>query len=173
MKKDFRKTNAIPKTLKERFWEKVDIRSEDECWEWIARTTPSGYGSFSINGKFASAHKMSWILAYGEIPKTKSSDYRGTCVLHKCDNRKCVNPKHLFVGTHTDNMKDMESKRRGKTTPQHGEHNPQSKLTESDVLEIRKKYSSGNYRLTDLARIYNIKFQTVSDIIRKRRWAYL
>jgi hypothetical protein len=67
-----------------------------------------------INGKHESAHRFSWILHNGQIPRIKDADYRGTCILHKCDNPLCVNPKHLFLGTHTENMQDKAAKGRSR-----------------------------------------------------------
>lgn len=90
----------------DRFWEKVD-RSGD-CWTWIPTARSGfGYGKFAINRTMINAHRASWILNFGEIPD-------GRFVLHKCDNPPCVRPDHLFLGTHTDNMRDMLSKGRGR-----------------------------------------------------------
>lgn len=160
-------------TVEERFWQKVDKKSDDGCWEWLGAKCSGGYGSFNQDGISISAHRMAWILTYGDIPEIENTDFRGTCVLHKCDNRKCVNPSHLFLGSADDNMKDMARKGRGKTREENGEHNPMSKLTNDDVLEMRKLYSTGNYRQLDLANIYNIKFQTVSNIVRRETWRHI
>ena len=89
------------KSLKDRFWEKVN--KTNECWEWIAGKS-HGYGVFWINGKLLRAHRVAWSIYNGGIPE-------GLLVLHKCDNPACVNPDHLFIGTQQDNVDDMITKR--------------------------------------------------------------
>jgi hypothetical protein len=92
------------------FWAKVRVGVGDDCWVWTAATQVSGYGTKRVtrDGKHTMelAHRMSWLIFNSEIPD-------GLCVLHKCDNRLCVNPAHLFLGTHKDNTHDMMSKQRG------------------------------------------------------------
>jgi hypothetical protein len=98
----------VPKPLSARFWAKVDKRGPDDCWEWTGAAIAKGYGKISRGprgGGQLAAHRVSWILAKSEIPD-------GQMVLHRCDNRLCVNPSHLFLGTNTDNMRDMVSKGR-------------------------------------------------------------
>jgi len=88
------------------FWSKVRIGAADECWEWQRYLMPNGYGHFRYKYKTWLTHRLSWTLENGDIPKE-------LCVLHKCDNRKCVNPSHLFLGTYKDNAIDRENKGRG------------------------------------------------------------
>ena len=88
-----------------RFWSKVDIKGEKECWEWNSTLNIYGYGIFIVRKRTIGSHRMSYILTYGEIPE-------GMCILHRCDNRSCVNPKHLFLGTYQDNTNDMVKKGR-------------------------------------------------------------
>lgn len=88
-----------------RFWKKVSFYSYPKCWIWNGAIDVCGYGRFLFAGKNTNAHRVSWILYHGSIPD-------GLCVLHHCDNPRCVNPDHLFLGTHTENMEDMLSKHR-------------------------------------------------------------
>jgi len=93
----------------ESFWSKVIIKGPDDCWEWSARKNNKGYGIFSPL-KYRSAHRTSWFIKHGEIPK-------GMYVCHHCDNPSCVNPSHLFLGTAMDNFKDAVNK--GRIKPIH------------------------------------------------------
>lgn len=88
------------------FWSKVNIKDDNNCWEYKEAKTQYGYGRFSINGKGVQAHRF----AYESYNKCKIPE--GKLVLHKCDNRSCCNPHHLYVGTQLDNMRDMITRKR-------------------------------------------------------------
>lgn len=98
-----------------RYW--IKVRKTDECWEWIAgKRGKTGYGSFKINGVVIDTHRVSWMIHFGPIPD-------GKCVLHKCDNRVCIRPDHLFLGTQLDNIRDMDKKGR-RSIPKKGREKP-------------------------------------------------
>ena len=131
--------------LPERFTNKVSIDSDTGCWNWTASTT-EGYGSYWNNGKVNRSHRYAYTTAY---------DYElqpGEVVCHKCDNRQCVNPKHLFVGTQQDNMSDMVKKNR---------HT--GKLHTSDVSNIRKMLQQG-YSGNHIAAVYGVSKHAISAI---------
>ncbi len=86
------------------FWSKIDIRGKDDCWIWRGAIQSRGYGSFSIDGKTYNAHRISFMLNNGYMPRL--------LVLHSCDNRKCVNPAHLREGTQLENVRDMVTRGR-------------------------------------------------------------
>ena len=91
------------RTVEERFWAKVEKTSG--CWEWTAAKFSTGYGAIRIKGFQRSTHRVAWELCYGQIPA-------GLCVLHRCDNKSCVRPDHLWLGTNRENTKDMHQKKR-------------------------------------------------------------
>lgn len=97
-------------TTAERFWSKVDVRGEDECWEWTAGKDRHGYGQFYAHGENVIAHRFAWTLVHGDVPK--GTGHHGLCVCHSCDNRACQNPSHFFLGSNLDNMQDMVRKGR-------------------------------------------------------------
>lgn len=102
-----------PKELK-KFWSKVDKSGgPTACWIWTGIKSGGGYGGMLFGGKERLAHRISYELANDEIPP-------GLCICHHCDNRICVNPSHLFMGTHQDNMRDMVWKGRHRYGKEHG-----------------------------------------------------
>jgi len=140
----------------DRFLEKVS-KSENECHEWTGCLMPNGYGQFHLNGKTAYAHRVAFELFRGKKP----SDF----VLHTCDNRKCVNPDHLFEGSFYDNMDDMVAKER----QAHGEKNSRHKLTTEQVKSIRQEV--GLHR--EIGAKYGVTASLVSMIRSGRIWRYI
>ena len=141
----------------ERFWENVDIRGEEECWEWQGSRTSGGYGVICYRGEGKYAHRLSLEFDNRPVPPRHHA-------CHTCDNPPCVNPKHLYPGTPMDNMRDkMERGRQPK-----GETHYATKLSDDDVAEIRKLHSEGAWQ-ADLARTYGVDPSHVSDIIRGNR----
>lgn len=130
----------------------------DGCWEWTGYIMPNGYGQLkNEQQKNVYAHRFSYELYKGIIPN-------GMQVCHKCDNRKCVNPNHLFLGTQADNVKDMVSKGRNyKGKP------GTTKINENQVREIRKLCDEGLNK-TEIAALFNLDRSTVANIYAKRLW---
>ena len=149
-------------TMVERFWNQVSKGDgPDDCWEWIGCVSPTGYGSFNIEGKsFAQAtHRVSYEMAFGPIPK-------GMFICHKCDNPPCVRPDHLFLGTPADNWADMLKKRR--RCYKRGEDNPNAKLTLVQVLEMKTLYPTLSHR--KLAKKYGVSKTTIAGILKGEQW---
>lgn len=144
-----------------RFITKVAFAGSD-CWYWYGASHKLGYGLMSALGE-SKAHRVSWKLHYGEIPE-------GLMVLHKCDVRNCVNPDHLFLGTHKDNMQDMSSKGRGHINHLPGELSSRGKLTNLQAQEIREQFAHGDVLQKELARKYSVSPMAISRIIRKETY---
>jgi len=131
------------------------------CWDWIAARYQNGYGYVRIphTRKNTMAHRMAWMLTYGEIPD-------GMYVCHHCDNPSCVNPEHLFLGTQKDNMRDMNNKKRSN---HQGIHNSQAKITKHDADIIRARTTLGEPRRW-LAIEYGLAKSTVQAVITAKTW---
>lgn len=103
-------------SLPNRFWSKVDIKYSEDCWVWqgcrekVDYGDGLSYGRLNFRGRLQLAHRVSWFLKTGEFPQL--------FVLHKCDNAACVNPRHLYLGTHADNMRDMSKRNRARGAKQ-------------------------------------------------------
>jgi len=146
--------------VESRFWSKVDMRGHDDCWPWTAGRGSHGYGQINVGyHKPITAHRFSYELHRGPIPV-------GMCVCHSCDNPLCVNPAHLFLGTHADNMADMMAKGRSA----HGELNGHAKLTRADVLSVRERLAAGESQQS-IGDSFGVCRQTVSHIAVGKRWA--
>ena len=155
-----------PSTIESRFWDKVDRRNPEECWSWQAATNGKDYGYFKTQGRLVLAHRLSWELANGPIPS-------GLCVLHCCDNRRCVNPAHLWLGTVIDNNRDMKEKGRARSGISRGRRNGRAKLIQSTVKEIRSLYMEGNYTQQALAMQFDLSPSQIGRIVRRESWRWL
>ena len=154
----------------ERFWGKVGKGSASECWPWlrtIAAGPSGGYGVFCVGGRNRKAHRVVWEISFGPIPAGAGA--HGTCVCHRCDNRRCVNPSHLFIGTHSDNMRDMFAKGRCLRA---GDAHPAAKVTEKDVLAIRAASATGESQ-SSLAKRYGVTVANISLIRRGVTWSHV
>lgn len=164
----------------ERFWSYVDVRSDDGCWEWQKTRAPNGYGRIYIGKKGYCASRWIYGVLHGPIPDEMQ-------VCHRCDNRACVRPDHLFLGTRSDNMRDCASKgrnimqRKPHLSSLHlkrcrsnvkGERHGNAKLNAQDVLAIRARLKSGE-RAALVASDFGISEPYARAIARRRSWAHL
>lgn len=169
---EFMPALSVPQAAS-RFWIKVDRSGgPDTCWIWTgAQRQAFGYGMFSIGRKSISTHRYSWLLHNGAIPD-------GLQVLHHCDNPRCVNPAHLFLGTQKDNVRDARDKGRlgQQVNPmcmaRRGEINGKSKLNDSAVRLIRRMRQDG-YKLREIADTIGISVPVVSAVATGRTWKHV
>lgn len=175
-----------------RFWSKIRLQGEDECWPWIRGKSGVGYGTISINGRTLSAHRIAFMLAYGEL--TTEKPY----VLHACDNRACCNFKHLWAGTNEENIADRHAKKRdaigdangSRTHPEkvvsgdkhysrlkphllaRGENNGNVKLTPTQVREIRQLLAAGVSQ-RKIAACFGVSRNPIMDIHKNVTWRHI
>lgn len=142
-----------------RLLEHIQVVPGEGCWEWDAGRGSHGYGELYTT-KMECAHRLIWICTHGPIPDSLH-------VLHKCDNKKCCRPAHLFLGTHRDNMRDAAQKH---LLP-YGENHSQSKLTEENVREIRSLYSKGFMDQYEIGEMFGVGQHQISRIVNKKQWA--
>lgn len=140
-------------SVADRFWAKVDRRSDGECWPWTDRLNSDGYGRISVNGRPEKAHRLALILSGSPVPFT------GASALHRCDNRCCVNPAHLYWGSQLENMRDRAKRLR----------HPMAKLTPEIVKEAR------NSPLSDrqLAAKHGVLRERIRDARLGRTWSHV
>ncbi len=151
------------------FWSRVDSSNLDnplKCWEWTGGKISTGYGSCSFQGKVILAHRASYLVHFGAIPK-------GLYVCHRCDNPICVNPNHLFLGSHYDNMQDMGRKGRqwcqNPDNVKRGEQVPWSRLVSEDIAEILTSDEPHSV----LARRLGVTYQSVWDVRHGKCWTHV
>ena len=143
----------------ERFWSKV--RKGDGCWEWIGGLANTGYGKFRVGvttRDTIGAHRVSWVLAHGQLPDD-------ALVCHACDNKKCVNPAHLFLGSPADNYHDLMRKGLHMTGERHGS----ARLTEEQVKTIRTLRADGA-PIQELAKRFGLTYQGIRAITLRKIW---
>ncbi len=135
-----------------------------DCKFWHKSTDRDGYGQVVVDGKRLLAHR----LAYCEFNNLNYSDIKGKVVRHKCDNPTCVNPLHLELGSHADNMADRAVRNRTAKGEVHG----RAKLSEVDIKTIRDRYIRGSkvHGLSAIAKDFGVAFQTVSKIVNHHKW---
>lgn len=146
-----------------RFFSKVDTTDADGCHVWTSWTATTGYGQFHLNGTTEYAHRVSYEISNGPIPE-------GMVVRHcsECTTRGCVNPDHLSIGTHADNMRDRDEAGR---TPK-GESSGASKLKKVEVIDIRKRAAAGETQAS-IAEDYEVITSTISAIVRRKTWRHI
>jgi hypothetical protein len=162
-------------TLEDRLWRKVT--RGDGCWLWTGAVNDAGYGRIRLGTTRTRAHRVAWIVTYGEIPP-------GLFVAHRCDVPLCCRPSHLFLATHQQNMDDCHAKGRYATGERNssrahpermprGEAHKNTTLTDADVLAIRARYIPRVVTMAVLAREFNVSLGSIHDIVRRKRWTHL
>lgn len=152
-----------PVPVQNRFWDKARITGPEACWEWARSRFPNGYGQIQAHGKPTQAHRVAWELTRGPIPD-------GMCVLHHCDNPPCVNPSHLWIGTHRDNNADRDQKGRHRSAL--GSAHGHAKLDESSVVAILRLHAKGISQRT-LAFRYGVSTSIISEIVNGILWTHV
>lgn len=155
-----RRSRGVPerKSIEERLWGNSEPVTESGCWIYMRHRRRGDHGQIGFRNKVEYAHRVAWMLTYGDIPK-------GMCICHKCDVSCCVNPNHLFLGTQSDNTKDRDKK--GRTRK--GEDHPVSKLTERQVVEIRNDRRS----YANICADYGITLGTLSPLKNRKTWKHV
>ena len=155
---------ATPKITEKRaarFWSRVDKQGQYDCWNWKGKPhRGQGYGGFrlGVRNQTFRVNRVAWLLTKGPIPD-------GMLVCHHCDNRMCVNPSHLFLGTYANNNRDRAVKGRGCGR----KNNSGPRLRPSDVRAIRREAASGVKRVA-IARNYGVSYAAVWAILSGRSW---
>lgn len=149
-----------------KLWARVRTGHPDECWPWMASVDRQGYGNMTLpgvcgaRGRSETTHRLAWILTRGVIPP--GGHYGTTCVCHSCDNPRCCNPWHLFLGSHADNMQDKARKGRGN----------RAKLTPDAVRSIREEHKAGE-RIVALAAKYHVTESAIVGAIKRVNWRHV
>jgi len=140
-------------SVKHRFFDKVDSMQAGECWNWDGTISDHGYGDFWCLGKRCRAHRISWEIYYGIIPE-------GKLVLHRCDNKRCINPAHLYLGTNSDNMKDYIKRSKNPTV---GCFHSRLTSNEAEMVKVLRKYK--NLSQTQLAELFSVSRSVIYNVL--------
>ncbi len=160
----------LSQKFQKRFWNKIKIVGVNQCWLWNRFTTPKGYGRFIISISWKKynlyAHIVAWIIHnQRDVPL-------GMNILHSCiATRNCCNPRHLRIGTDQENVDDMVNQ--GRARKAKGQGHAMAKLTEKEVIKIRKLHSSGKYSVCELAQMFGIVYTCVWKIVRRKTWTHI
>jgi hypothetical protein len=150
------------------FWAKTVKAAGNECWLWTGGLISTGYGLLSAHGKLTLAHRYSYAIHNGTIAD-------GLHVLHSCDNPRCVNPAHLFLGTNNDNIRDRMAKGRGRGIPRpsiRGANHHSAKLTDDAVREIRALAAQGIPH-NEIARRFGVSHVVANKIVNRKSWVHV
>ena len=166
---------------------RIDVRGPEECWPWKGARNKRGYGVLFLGQelRMVLAHRAAFAAAacIEAFRKEKRWDANAMVVLHRCDNPPCCNPRHLFIGTHLDNVKDKVNKgrtprgdqssaRRYRDRLPHGERHWKTTLTERQVKLIRLLHASGRTQAS-LGNEFGVSFRTVNQIVNRKRWGHV
>lgn len=162
----FCKGHRLTSTPAQLFWKNVNPGDPSECWEWQGHINDSGYGDMRCgSGPLLRAHRVSYEIHKGHIPAN-------LLVCHSCDNPRCVNPNHLWLGTDADNMKDMDQKGRRVNAPQYGEKHGMSRLTPDAIRDIRSLAKSG-VSYEEIGGRFNISDVHAGRIAKRESWSHI
>lgn len=145
---------------------RTTVNKETGCWEFNGELTPNGYGRVKLDGKRVRLHRVSFSRLVGRIQE-------GIFVCHHCDVRNCWNPDHLFLGTHRDNVRDMWSKGRGRTSIKCGSGNPLAKLTEDKVRSIRSIPNPQEVTLREIGSMFGVSPETIRKVLKGDLWQHV
>lgn len=164
------KRRKTRRSFVDRFWDRVDRSGgADACWPWTGGLTYTGYGQLRLSpvgdvlrGRKTTAHRTAWRLTFGEITE-------GLSVCHRCDNPRCANPAHLWLGTHAENLADMSRKGRAAR----GDRSGMAKLDERRVIAVKRLFGMNVASRRELAMIAGVSVGTIDNIVTGKQWKHL
>lgn len=161
----------------EAFWSKVDkapgLGPQGTCWHWLGAKTPDAYGQLYFRGKTHRAHRLSWELTFGPLPRDTARGSHGTLVCHHCDNPICVRPEHLFLGNNAASVADRRAKGRSRGGKPNGEQNVNAKLTTEKVQALRAFAWEGVMNWRELGRLFGMTGDSLHRAYRKESWKHI